>query len=379
MISEKVSKMEGLGIAVVQTNFSENYPSHYPTLTQLKKERKRLLINILNTSLFPSTLVGFFPLNFNRETGIFSFFWVGFPFFSLMFRVLFGVVCVLFYHLFYYKHYFMMMAKESTTEQFSQEFNAYVGYFGEISVTLILVWKRKAILQFQETFMDTILALPGSNENWNQRLSQILQETRFQIIAALVPFFFMAGINTLLQYKMSLENYGDEIPLFQYFQIVSTIYWSSTIFLRMLIRVWMISVVKCLLVAVTSLKERIISSSGAISEVKVILKDYRALENLVKIMNRNLGEYLAMGLLCLMVTLLMIIFEGVTHLEHGRIITIMDFALQGFLPLCLLYILCWNATELENEVKFQIIFRISNKLAKLCMKNVKAVFKCDIL
>lgn len=350
----------------IKTLFKKRELSHSFQLKESKNSAQNLrdITKILQLSITPSTFCGYFPLTLNKTTGQFSFSWIKYPILIPILRILFSLTCVVYYFYNIELYGSVFGIRVSSTERLMEEYNTYFSFFVEGLLPLMIVLKRNHIQKFQEEFMDTIISLlSGNQQSVELRLAKVWYETRRVCLTIFAAFTCQCVKTFCIQYTNAVGHFKNGIPLWLYFNLLLMPFALSTIYLRLLTRIWLISLIKCFKVALVSVKEKIIKylhtslNGEKRNEIGVILKGYRKLERLVRTFNRNLGVYMVIGLLCLVVTLLMNIFAAVTYAKQGAFVLAMDYFLSGIFNMFTLYYMCRNAANMEEEV-YEFFFNL---------------------
>jgi len=142
-------------------------------------------------------------------------------------------------------------------------------------------------------------------------------------------------------------------------------FWFTSTILRLVPRIWIISLIHCFRIGIAGIFEQINLSilqekDDAVNGVEdedqqcrrfqTALENYRRIQKLVKEFNQTFGVFTVVSLMSMIVSISVNIFMAIFHLKLTEIVHGLDFTLNAIVYAVLLYYLCWCATLLENEV-----------------------------
>lgn len=331
-----------------------------------KKKAQNLLIKIFRTSLLISILFGFFPLSIKESTGHFSFSWKGYPVLALILRLALGIMSATF-HYKYLDWYVERFGRQSDTGKLTDELAAFVILFGEVILGLLLIWNRHSVFQFQEQLLAKLYRLLEDKQDDHKRLLKIHSEIK-RLCGFILTGFLFQGIYYLWHYFRETKSRTDSFAY--YLDFLCAAFWASTTFLRLVSRVWLLSIVKCLTVALMSINDllRCLQENyvGVLAhQLELAMEGYQEIEALVQQYNLSLGIFQAIALPMLAVTLVGNIFEAIIYFKKSSFIFGIQYFVLAFLNFAILHCLALAATEVENEAKEYIILLQEVTLRKI--------------
>ncbi|CAL8118184.1 unnamed protein product [Orchesella dallaii] len=251
---------------------------------------------------------------------------------------------------------------------------AFTCFFADVLPLLDLFRKRRSVENFQSKLTEFIV---GSVESFRtdvgipvelQRRFASVYNAAKRLRFLIVGGFFGVTIETVITQILGVKKFFG-CMFCQYFIFplsFFTAYWHGALFLRLFTRIWVISLIRCMTIGILALKIEIRDLTEAEtdwrskleiikleSSVKIrnTLQKFRVMETLVEEFNSLFGIFISVGILSVIVTLLINVFEMILHLRHGGVAHSLGFATSVVVHIVVLYFICRSAGELEFEAK----------------------------
>lgn len=331
------------------------YPSKRTIVESIDfTHKKELISRALDVAIRPTLRWGYFPFYFDKKSNQLSFSWISWSILLCILRPLSTFFLMISYEL-NSSFYRSIYGKVSETERFTEYSVSMVYICGETLLVIILLYKRKAIIEFFEEFVKLFQKI---DENIFNQYFQYIKRLNLIITAT----FLFETLKTIFTQFSVLINKHTELEkgwsILYYVIPLSSAIWVSYTFHRLFARVWIISIVQCFLIVVNSIKNNIQECLEAQekqveerrTKLEESLRNYRKLEAVVQKFNKLLGPYITIALLSVMITVLMNTFETILYAKYGKLGLVVDFASSGIVNFIILYGMCSSGTQFENEV-----------------------------